>query len=95
MGAVISNWLPTEATRVEIGYGDKPFLKVGTFGQATLSPLKDQDGRPTRMDGAAAQTALQLTSMELASSKGSQWSDPNLRNWRGDSGTLHQFNWSA
>jgi hypothetical protein len=36
-----------------------------------------------------------IDSMDLASSKGSRWSDPDLRAWDGDSGTLHQFNWSA
>lgn len=95
MGAVISNWLPTEVTKVEMGWGDKPFLRVGNFGEATLVPLKDQAGNPTRMEGAAAQTAFQLTDFGLASSKGSRWSDPKLRQWQGDSGTLHQFNWSA
>ena len=94
-GAVISSWLPTESTRVEIGWGDSPFLRVGSFGQATLTTLKDQTGKPTRIEGAAAQAAFQFASMDLASSKGSSWSDPNLRQWQGDSGTLHQFNWSA
>ena len=94
-GAVISNWLPTESTRVEIGWDDSPFLRVGSFGQATLTTLRDQSGKPTRMEGAAAQAAFQFASMDLASSKGSSWSDPNLRQWQGDSGTLHQFNWSA
>lgn len=95
MGAVISSWLPTETTRVEIGWGDQPFLRVGRFGQATLTPLKGEDGTPTRMQGAAAQTAFQFASMDLASSKGSRWSDPALRQWQGDSGTLHQFDWTA
>ena len=94
-GAVVSNWLPTEATRIEIGWGDSPSLSVGNVAQAKLTPLKDQAGRPTRVEGAAAQAAFQLASMDLASSKGSQWSDPKLREWQGDSGTLHQFNWSA
>jgi hypothetical protein len=95
MGAVISTWLPTETTTIEMGWGHQPFLRVGSIGQATLTPLKDQAGNPTRMDGAAAQTAFQFTNFGLASSKGSQWSDPKLRQWQGDSGTLHQFNWSA
>ena len=94
-GAVISNWLPAETTEVEIGWGDSPFLRVGSFGQATLTALKDPAGKPTRVEGAAAQAAFQFPSMDLASSKGSQWSDPKLRQWQGDSGTLHQFNWSA
>ena len=94
-GAVISSWLPTEAPRIEIAWGDSPSLRVGTIAEVTLTPLKDQAGRPTRVEGAAAQAAFQLASMELASSKGSRWSDLQLREWQGDSGTLHQFNWSA
>ena len=85
----------TEATKIEIGWGDSPSLRVGTVAEVTLTPLKDQAGRPTRVEGAAAQAAFQLASMDLASSKGSRWSDPQLREWQGDSGTLHEFNWSA
>ena len=36
-----------------------------------------------------------IDSMELASSKGSRWADPDMRTWEGDSGTLHSFNWTA
>jgi len=92
---VVSNWLPTEATTIKIGWGDSPSLRVGTVAQVTLTPLKDQAGRPTRVEGAPAQAAFQLASMDLASSKGSRWSDPALREWHGDSGTLHHFSWSA
>lgn len=94
-GAVIKTWLLTETTRIEITWGDSPSVSVGKFGQAKMSPLKDQSGKPARVEGAAAQGAFQLASMDLASSKGSQWSDPGFRQWRGDSGTLHQFNWTA
>jgi hypothetical protein len=80
-GAVVSSWLPTEATRIEIGWGDSPSLSVGNVAQAKLTALKDQAGRPTRVEGAAAQAAFQLASMDLASSKGSRWSDPKLREW--------------
>jgi hypothetical protein len=94
-GAVVKDWLPTEATRIEMRWGDSPSLSVGNVAQAKLTPLKDQAGRATKVQGAAAQAAFQLESMDLASSKGSRWSDPKLREWQGDSGTLHQFNWSA
>ena len=93
--AVVSKWLPTEATRIEMAWGDSTSLSVGDVAQAKLTPLKDAAGRTTRMDGAAAQAALQVPSLDLASSKGSRWSDPQMREWRGDSGTLHQFNWTS
>jgi hypothetical protein len=94
-GAVVSSWLPTEATKIEIAWRAFPSLRVGNVAQAILTPLKDQAGHRTRVEGAAAQAAFQLASMDLASSKGSRWSDPQLRDWQGESGTLHQFDWSA
>jgi hypothetical protein len=93
--AVVKDWLPTEMTSVKFGWGDSPSLTVGNVAHVTLAPLKDQAGRPTKVEGAAAQAAFQLGSMDVASSKGSRWTDPQLRAWEGDSGTIHQFNWTA
>jgi len=93
--AVVQKWLPTETTRISIAWGDSPTVSVGSFGNVKLTPLKDQSGQPTRVQGAAAQGAFQITTMDLASSKGSRWTDPQLRNWQGDSGTMHRFQWSA
>jgi hypothetical protein len=94
-GAVLANWLPTQVSRIDLQWGDSPSATVGSIGQAKLTPLKDQAGRPTRVEGAAAQAAFQIDSMALASSKGSRWSDPDLRAWQGDSGTLHAFDWRS
>ena len=94
-GAVITKWLPAQATKIDIQWGDNPSLTVGTVGQGRLQPMKDAAGRPTKVQGAAAQAGFQIESMDLASSKGSRWADPELRSWEGDSGTLHSFNWSA
>ena len=94
-GAVITKWLPAQVTKIEIDWGDNPSLTVGSVGQASLQPIKDPAGRPTKVQGAAAQAGFQIESMDLASSKGSRWSDPELRDWEGDSGTLHVFNWRA
>ena len=92
---MVSQWLPTDVTEVNMGWGESPFLRVGNVAEANLIRLKDQAGQPTKVQGAPAQGAFQLASMDLASSKGSRWSDPDLREWNGDSGTLHQFSWSA
>ena len=94
-GAVIAKWLPAQAVAVDIKWGDKPSIKVGDVGQVTLDPVKDAAGRVTRVEGAAAQAGFQIEGMDLASSKGSKWSDPDLRAWTGDSGTIHKFNWQA
>jgi hypothetical protein len=33
--------------------------------------------------------------MDVASSKGSRWSDPELRAWEGDSGSVMAFGWKG
>jgi hypothetical protein len=93
--AVIQKWLPTQTTKIDIAWGNSPTVNVGSIGQVRMTPLKDQAGRSTRVEGAAAQGAFQITGMDLASSKGSKWADPNLRQWQGDSGTLHRFDWKS
>jgi len=93
--AVIRKWLPTETTKINIVWGESPTVSVGNFGQVKLNPLKDQAGQPTRVQGAAAQGAFQIATMDLASSQGSKWADPDLRQWEGNSGTLHRFQWRA
>lgn len=95
LGAVVAQWLPAQTTRIEIARGANLSITVGAVGQATLQPLVDPAGHPTTVQGTAAQAAFQSASMQLASSKGTRWSDPELRAWEGDSGTLHTFNWSA
>lgn len=94
-GAVMTKWLPAKSAKIDIQWGDNPSFTVGDIGQATLQPIKDMAGKPTQVRGAAAQAGFQIESMDLASSKGSRFSDPDIRAWEGDSGTLHTFNWSA
>jgi hypothetical protein len=95
LGAVITRRLPATVAKIEIVWNDKPSVTVAGIGQATLQPLRDQAGRPTKMQGAVAQAGFLIDSMDLASSKGSRWADPEMRAWEGDSGTLHAFNWTA
>jgi hypothetical protein len=82
LGAVITRRLPATVAKIEIVWNDKPSVTVAGIGQATLRPLRDQAG-------------FLIDSMDLASSKGSRWADPEMRAWEGDSGTLHAFNWTA
>lgn len=95
-GAVFKDWLPAQATKVDITWGDSPTLTVDGVGQGTLAPITNGAGQPTRVTGAMAQAGFQIDGMDMASSKGSQWSPPDMQSWQGDSGTLHDtFNWSA
>jgi hypothetical protein len=93
--AVITQWLPAQTAPIALQREATLTITVGNVGHVTVQPLQDQAGQPTTVQGAAAQAAFQSASMQLASSKGSRWSDPELRPWEGDSSTLHTFNWSA
>ena len=93
--AIVTKVLPTQVTQIDIQWGDTTSIKVGNVGQVQLQPLKDPAGRPTKVQGAVTLAAFEMDSMDLASSKGSRWSDPELRPWEGDSGTLHAFDWGV
>jgi hypothetical protein len=92
---VISTWLPAQTTKFTMQHGEHPSVTIGNVGHVTIKPLKDQTGKPTRIQGAAAQAAFQIDSMHVASSKGSRWSDPELRAWEGDSANLMSFSWKS
>jgi len=94
-GGVISSWLPAQAARVDIAWGPKPSMTVAGVAEVQLAPLEDGAGNPTRVTGAAAQGALQIDGMQLASAKGSRWADPDMQSWQADSGTLHSFDWNG
>lgn len=92
---VISTWLPTQLTKVSVGWGDTPSLTVGDVGRATLDPVKNPLGEAAVITGTPVQAGLQLGPVTLASGQGSRWTDADLRTWEGDSGTLHTFDWAA
>src|SRR5688500_322680 len=93
--AVVKDWLPTEIARIDMAWGETPSISVDKFGQAKFQRVKDQAGNPSRVTGAAAQAAFQIATMDVAKAEESHWADPKLRDWQGDSTTLHEFRWSA
>ncbi|MBI2525950.1 MAG: DUF1326 domain-containing protein [Candidatus Rokubacteria bacterium] len=95
LGGIISMWLPARVTKIAVEHGESPSATVGDVGHVSMRPLKDGTGKPTRIEGAAAQAAFQIDRMHVASSKGSRWSDPELRAWEGDSGNLIAFDWKS
>jgi hypothetical protein len=94
-GATVDEWLPAKIANVAISWGEKPTLSVNGFGQATMRPISDGAGKQTIVSGAMSQAGLQIESMNLASSDGSRWSDPDFRTWEGSSGNIHAFDWSG
>jgi len=91
--ATVDEWLPAKVANIAISWGDKPTLSVHGFGQATMQPLSNGAGQSTIVSGAMSQAGLQIESMNLASSDGSRWSDPDFRSWEGSSGNIHEFDW--
>lgn len=92
---VVANWLPAQVANVDLRWGDTTTLTVGDVATSQWKAMEDGAGHPTRVSGAVAHAALQLDGMQLAHAKGSRWADPDMRAWEGDSGTLHQFDWSG
>jgi hypothetical protein len=92
-GGVIATWLPAKVAKVEIQWGATPSMTVGDVGEGRLTPFEDGAGKRTQVVDAAAHRAFQTEGMELASAKGGRWTDPDMRPWQGDSGTLHRFDW--
>jgi hypothetical protein len=93
--AVITNWLPTQYTKIDIHWGDETTATIGSVGHVKSRRLLNDAGRATTVQGAAAMAAFQLESADLAHTAGSRWSDPDFHQWEGSSGTRSTFNWSA
>ena len=94
-GGVITQWLQPSSVRIDVQSGDSPAVTVGEVGRVALKRLKDGARRQTKVQGAAAQAAFEIDTMDVASSKGSRWSDPELRVWEGDSGNVMAFGWKG
>ena len=94
-GAVFTTWLPTQEAKIDIQWEGKPTLTVGSVGKAELTPLDDGAGGRTKLTGSVGQTGFQFHSMDLADARGSRWSDPDIEEWRADSGTLQEFDWKS
>lgn len=95
-GAVISKWLPAQATNLAIRWGDSPSITVGDIGQVQAQALKTEDGRQVSMQNAPAAVGLQLGELNLARTDGSRFANPEMRAWQsGGSGNIGRFTWSA
>ncbi len=94
--ASITQWRPAQAVKIDVQWGDSPTVRVGSIGQIGLQPLKDAAGRPAQVVGAAVMAALQLERLDVARSQGTQFADPEMRQWSsGGSGDVSSFNWTG
>lgn len=95
LGPAVSKWLPAKSVPIDIQGGDAPSFSVGDVAKGTLTRYKDGAGKTATVQGTAAQGAFQSTSMEIASAKGMRWTEPDVRDWEGDSSTLHKVHWAG
>jgi len=95
LGPAVTKWLPAKSVPIDIQGGDVPSFSVGDVAKGTLTRYKDAAGKTATVQGTAAQGAFESTSMEIASAKGTRWTEPDARDWEGDSGTLHKVRWAG
>jgi hypothetical protein len=96
VAALFTHWLPTQTARITRQEGTNPSLSIGSVGQLTWQRLTTQDGRQTTLQNAPVLGVIGIESSALAGSAGSQWSDPEMRQWQsGGNGTISAFTMSA
>ena len=97
LGSLITAWLPTLATKIEIQEdGDTITATVVGGGQLKSQRLKNEAGRPTTLENAGFAAAMEVETLEVASSVGSRWSDPEVPyQFETKSGVVASVNWSV
>ena len=89
-------WLSTQVVPFAVRWGDRPEITVGDVGQLTSVPRTDSTGRPTQVQTAEALEVFEIAApVQPALTVGSQWRDPDLRAFDGNSGFLGTFAWKA
>lgn len=72
---------------------DEVRITVGNFGTLVSRPLRGATGEPTRLLHAAAAFRDDIV---LGNGRGSQWRDPELRQWEGGGHSeIGDFDWSG
>ena len=99
LAGLITTWLPTQTTPIAVQETNGTFqATVGNVGQIHSQRLKNEAGQPMTMQNVGFAVALQFDQQraELAPSKGTRWSDPDLpRQWESKSGAVGTFTWSG
>jgi hypothetical protein len=96
VSGLITEWLPTQNTTIEIQSGDTLSFSVGNVGQVKLEPIKTHEGRQTMVGDAPVWVGLGFKNENLARGDRSYWFDPEMRRWvSGGHGARLTFTWSA
>jgi hypothetical protein len=99
LGGLISKWLPTESSRIDISEdGDSLIAKVDGTGEIRSKLLRDETGRITSLQNSGFASALQFDNLtfQLAPSSGTHWSDAGLPHaLEAKSGARASWTWTS
>jgi hypothetical protein len=94
VAGMIREWLPSQATRIDVTGGDAPHVAVGDLIDISLQRMKTEDGKQTVLTNAPLSAGFMVDTLELATATGSA-SDPDLRAWSTlGYGAAVPFDWS-
>ncbi|MCX7623387.1 MAG: DUF1326 domain-containing protein [Thermomicrobium sp.] len=93
LGPAVTTLLPTRVVEITMQRGDVVTVTVSGAGRLQWAPRHDPGGRATKVEAAEGMAVFAIADGQPAKTAGSQWSDPDLRSWGGDSGMVSRFTW--
>ena len=99
LSGIVADWLPTQSVRIDVSDNE---ITVGDVGHLAWEAITDAEGRRPILRDPPLLTFLGIKDFEVAHSTGSQWNDPEMKQWAsgGDSGVgghagLSTFAWQG
>ncbi len=93
LGPAVTTLLPTRVTQIMVQHGETVTATIGDAGRLQWAPRQGPGGDTTRVEAAEAMAVFAIADGHPAKTAGSQWSDPDMRSWSGDSGMMSRFAW--
>jgi hypothetical protein len=99
IGALVSEWLPTQVTKINVAQeGGTIKADVGDFGTIVSTRMVNEAGDTVTLQNAgfALVWNFKNNTAEMAPSVGTRWHDPDLPlEWKGLSGAVGHFSWNV
>jgi len=99
IGALVSEWLPSQVTKIEVNEeGGTIKAKVGDFGSLVSTRMVNEAGDTVTLQNAGFALVWKFkdNTAEMAPSTGTSWHDPDLPlAWEGKSGAVGHFTWDV
>jgi len=96
LAPLVSTWLPARTAQIDVAdEGDIITVTIDGTGKVESRKLRDGQGQGFTLQGGGFVSALGMQEAEMAPTIGSQWTDPDLRQFETKSGARGDFSWSA